>query len=328
MNEPFQELLAGLRAAAEATRLRVLALCAEGELSVGEIARILDQSQPRISRHLKLLCEAGLVDRFPEGASAFYRAAQRGPGAALVAALIARLPDADRTLAADRDALAAVRDARFAEASARFRRYAPRWNKVRALYVAEDEVERLLAGLIPETGLGDLLDIGTGTGRMLELFAPRAARAVGIDSARDMVALARANLARAGLANCTVRQADMFRLPWPAGSFDLALMHQVLHFAETPAAAIAQAARVLRPGGELVVVDFAPHGLRELFEADDHRRLGFEDDEMLDWFRAGALEPQPVRRLPGDPLTVTVWRGRRPAAVDTEPVSQPRQGAA
>ena len=307
----LDEYLAGLRAAAEPTRLRLLALCAEGELTVSELTEILGQSQPRVSRHLKLLVEAGLLDRIREGTWAFYRLTGGGPGTRLGRGLLDMIPGDDATLALDRERLGAVKQARAGRAQAYFRKNAARWNEIRKLYVAETEVEKALIEAMGMDGVGDFLDIGTGTGRILELFGEKVERGVGIDLSREMLALARANLERAGRHNCQVRHGDMYKLPVPSGSFDAVAIHQVLHYADDPAAAIAEAARVLRPGGRLVIVDFAPHDLEFLRRDHAHRRLGFSDDEVKGWCRAAGLVPASTVHLPGDPLTVTIWTVRR-----------------
>ena len=314
----MEELLAGLRAAAEPTRLRLLALCAEGELTVSEITEILGQSQPRVSRHLKLLCDAGLLDRFREGSWAFYRLAERD---GLAGSLLGFLPQSDPVLALDRERLAEVKRQRAATAAEDFRANAARWDRIRSLHVDDQEVETALLKLLPQEGLRDFLDIGTGTGRMLEIFAPRVERALGIDLSREMLAVARVNLERARLRNCSIRQGDMYQLPLAGQSFDAVVIHQVLHYAERPSQAVAEAARVLRPGGRLLIVDFAPHALEDLRNEHAHRRLGFADAEITAWCRAAGLEPAPVRHLPGNPLTVSLWSAARPAsaaAAETE----------
>src|SRR6266478_1258521 len=310
------ELLAALRAVAETTRLRLLVLCARGELTVSELTQILGQSQPRVSRHLKLLCEAGLLDRFREGSWVFYRLSQAGPASALARQLVAACDDADPTIALDLQRLGTIKRQRADLASAYFRENAVQWHKIRSLYIDEREVEAALTEIIAAAGPQDLLDIGTGTGRMIEILGPRVVHALGIDQSREMLAVARVNLERAGLANSIVRLGDMYQLPLADASFDAVVIHQVLHYADRPAAAIAEAARVLRPNGILVVVDFAPHTLEFLREDHAHRRLGFADADVDDWCRAAGLDPESARRLPGDPLTVVVWTAHREAAPD------------
>lgn len=304
-------LLAALRAAAEVTRLRLLALCAEGEVTVGELVRILGQSQPRVSRHLKLLCDAGLLDRFREGSWVFYRLADDAPdGASLAGRLVGLLPVGDAQLALDRRRLDEIKAERAESAAEFFRANAAKWDSIRSLHVDEGEVESVLLDALPGP-VGDLLDIGTGTGRMLQLFAGRIGHGVGIDLSRDMLTVARVNLEAAGLRNCHVRQADMYGLPMADESFDAVIIHQVLHYADRPGAVIAEAARVLRPAGRMVIVDFAPHALERLRAEFTHRRLGFDAAEVAGWLRAVGLTPGRVRHLPGAPLTVTVWAGVR-----------------
>ncbi len=310
-------LLSGLRAAAEPSRMRLLALCAHAELTVSELTQIIGQSQPRVSRHLKLLCEAGLLDRFREGTWAFYRLSETGRCGDLARVLIDLMPLDDKTLTRDLQRLEAVKQANSDRAAAYFSRNADEWDKIRNLHIAEAEVENALLSLVPETGIQDFLDIGTGTGRMLELFGPRVGRGVGIDLSRQMLSVARANLQRADLRNCQVRHGDMYQLPFNGESFDAVVIHQVLHFADDAAEVIAEAARALRPGGRLVVVDFAPHELEALRAEHAHRRLGFEDSEVVRWFQDAGLAPAQTVTLAGDPLTVCLWSASR-AANDAE----------
>jgi ubiquinone/menaquinone biosynthesis C-methylase UbiE len=312
----MDELLLALRAAAESTRLRLLVLCARGELTVSELAQILGQSQPRVSRHLKLLCDAGLLDRFREGSWVFYRLSSGTAASSLVQHLVAACGEVDRTIALDLQRLAMIKRQRAELAAAYFRENAARWHHIRSLYVDERVVEAALTEILAAASFHDLLDIGTGTGRMLEILGPYVGHALGIDQSREMLAVARVNLERAGLANGTVRLGDMYQLPLPDACFDAIVVHQVLHYAERPADAIAEAARVLRPEGVLIVVDFAPHALEFLREEQAHRRLGFADGEVADWCRAAGLDPAPARHLPGDPLTVAIWTAYRrdPAA--------------
>ena len=315
----MDELLAALRAVAEPTRLRLLVLCAGGELTVSDLAQILGQSQPRVSRHLKLLCEAGLLDRFREGSWVFYRLSSGSAAAALSRHLVAACGDADETIALDRQRLAATKRQRAELAASYFRENAAHWHKIRSLYIDEREVEAALSEIVAAAMPRDLLDIGTGTGRMLEVLAPRVVHALGIDQSREMLAVARVNLERAGLADSLVRLGDMYQLPLADASFDAIIIHQVLHYADRPAEAIAEAARVLRPGGILVVVDFAPHALEFLREEHAHRRLGFTDIDISQWCRVAGLEPDSPRHLPGDPLTVVIWTAHCPPAGREQP---------
>lgn len=318
-NANVEAVLTGLRAAAEPTRLRLLALLAQGDLTVSELTHILGQSQPRVSRHLKLMCEAGLLDRFPEGAWVFYRVAAKGGGARMARALLALLPPGDPTVALDQQRLDAVRSARAAKAQDYFTENAARWDDIRGLHVDEIEVERALLAAFSGRRVRDLVDMGTGTGRVLEVLAPVIERGIGIDLSREMLAVARANLEAAGLRHCMVRQGDITQLPLPADSADAVTIHQVLHYATDPAALVAEAARVLKPGGMLVVVDFAPHDLETLRDQHAHRRLGFSDAEVAGWLGAAGLAVEGIDHLPGDPLTVVVWRATRaPAETETQ----------
>jgi ubiquinone/menaquinone biosynthesis C-methylase UbiE len=309
----MDHLLAALRAMAEPTRLRLVVLCARGELTVSELTQVLGQSQPRVSRHLKLLCEAGLLDRFREGSWVFYRMSQAGLGSALARQLVAACDEADPTIALDLQRLRTLKRQRAELASAYFRENAAHWHRIRSLYVDEREVEAALLEIVVGADPRDLLDIGTGTGRMLEILAPRVERALGIDQSREMLSIARVNLERAGLENGRVQRGDMYHLALPDASFDAVVIHQVLHYADRPAAAIAEAARVLRPHGILVLIDFAPHSLEFLRDEHAHRRLGFGDGEIAEWCRAADLDPAAPQRLPGDPLTVVIWTAHRSA---------------
>lgn len=312
----MDQLLAGLRAAAEPTRLRLLALCAQGDLTVTDLTQILGQSQPRVSRHLKLMCEAGLLDRFREGAWVFYRLNRDSK---VAAGMLDLLPEQDPLLALDNGRLAEIKQARAQAAGAYFRDNAEAWDSIRSLHIDDAEVERALAAIIGPRAVRDLLDIGTGTGRVLQVLGPLVGQAVGIDASREMLAVARTNLEQAGLRNVMVRQGDMYQLPFAVASFDGAVIHQVLHYAEDPGRVVAEAARVLRPGGCLTVVDFAPHEVEELRSLHNHRRLGFSDAEVQGWFRTAGLVPAPAVRLTGDPLTVILWSAARPQAVQSVP---------
>jgi ArsR family transcriptional regulator len=319
----MDRLLANLAALADPTRLRLLALAARGAFCVNDFCDILGQSQPRLSRHLKLLCEAGLLERSREGASAWFVLAQ-GEGGALARDILKRAPDGDPLLAADRRGAARVLAERARAASEKFRREGADWDEMRALDLPADEVEDQLLRLLPPGRLGRLLDIGTGTGRLLEVLAPRISRGLGVDASRTMLALARVRLASAAYSHCSVRLADMYALPLPDGCFDLVLLQMVLHYAEAPEAAVAEARRVLAPGGRLIVVDLAPHRRAALIEQMAHRRLGFSDDDMQALLgRAGLLPAAPILAGAGgrtitraeDLLQVRIWSAQAPADI-------------
>ena len=297
-----------LRAAGELTRLRILALLRRGALAVNEIVDVLGQSQPRVSRHLKLLCDAGLLDRFREGTLIFYRLSDTGLGQQLRDSILSFMDEADPQILADRDALKAIRHARVARSQAYFRANAEKWDEIRSLYVPEAEVEAALLDLAGGRAIGHLLDVGTGTGRMLQLFADRSHTGLGIDLSREMLAVARGELSRLSLDHCQVRQADMYGLPVDDGSQDLVVFHQVLHFAEHPEDALREAARVLAPAGRLLIADFAPHDEEMLREQHAHRRLGFDTDEVIRWAAEAGLKSRAVRHLDGGRLRVTLWR--------------------
>jgi ArsR family transcriptional regulator len=307
----MEHVLMAMRAAAEPSRLRLLSLCAQGTFAVGELVEILGQSQPGVSRHLKLLCDAGLIERFREGTWVFYRLAASGSGAAMVRHILALVSSGDPVLSRDNVRLAALREARAQAAAAYFRTNAPHWKELRSLHIDEGVVEAALADILQGRPIGDLLDVGTGTGRILEVLGSRALSAKGIDTSREMLAVARSRIETAGLRNCVVQQGDMYHLPFDNDSFDVVTIHQVLHFAENPAEAVMEAARVLRVGGRLAVVDFAPHGLESLRSEHNHRRLGFAEEEVADWCRQAGLTVESILSLPGEPLTVTLWVATR-----------------
>jgi ubiquinone/menaquinone biosynthesis C-methylase UbiE len=314
---PFADLNSALKAAGEETRLRIVALLSEAELTVSDLTDILRQSQPRISRHLKLLAEAGLVERFREGSWAFFRLGERGGSASLARDLVARLDPDDPTIARDRERLASVRAARAAAAQKYFARHAAEWDRIRKLHVADEAVEEAISAALADKSFRSLLDLGTGTGRMLELFGPSIERGLGLDMSLDMLSLARTRLDRAGLRHCSVRQGDIYDLALPKDSFDVVIIHQVLHVLDDGARAIAEAARVLRPSGRLLVVDFAPHDLEFLRDEHAHRRLGFPPEAVSGWLAAAGLDVVAQQTLNPDrssdgKVAVSLWLGRDP----------------
>ncbi len=322
----LEQVIAGLKAAGEPTRLRLLHLLNGHELTVTELTQILGQSQPRVSRHLKLLMEAGLVERLPEGAWAFYRLAEGKNGqsngtasAEALAQLVVGLgTEADPIILGDQERLDAVKQARSEHAASYFRDNAESWNQIRALHISEEEVERaIIESVISGPPITELMDLGTGTGRILEILSPHVTRGIGVDASHDMLTIARANLEAAQIDNCHVRQADIFALPFEEASVDFVTIHQVLHYFADPRRAVKQAARLLKPGGRMMIIDFAPHELEFLRTDHAHRRLGFASDEVRNWCRdAGLTLKDDIALPPGKKsadthLTVNVWLAER-----------------
>ena len=306
-----------LRAAGEPTRLRILALLAREELAVMELSQVLGQSQPRVSRHLKLLAEAGLIERFPDGAWVFYRLSAAEPAHGFVGQVLALASGDQDELARDADRLEGVRGGRSAEALSYFARNAARWDEIRSLHVAEDAVEQAILKAAGPGPYRRLVDLGSGTGKMLALLAPHAERAVGLDLSQQMLNIARSHLSELGLTGVELRHGDIFKTGLPAATADLVVVHQVLHYLSDPAAAVTEAGRLVAPGGKLLIVDFAPHDHEFLRASHQHRRLGFTDAEMARWLSAAGLEPKASTALaPAAPggLTVQVWAAAKQAA--------------
>src|SRR5580704_13922954 len=299
----MDHLLTLLRAAAEDTRLRILALAAREDLTVSDYVHVLGQSQPRVSRHLKLLVEAGLLERFREAQFTRFRLVTSGDDAALVREFVRRLDPKHARIAADRSRLDALQQRRQTAAARFFRDNAQCWDELRALHVADREIERALAHHLP-----------VGARRLLEVLAPKVEQAIGVDQSREMLALARANLARAGIDNADIRLGDMYALPFEADSFDVVTIHHVLHYADDPAAALSEAARVVRPGGVVLVVDFSPHDLVELKREHAHVHLGFADNQVQGWLKSAGLNPLEPIHFPGRRIMTGIWRGEREVA--------------
>jgi ubiquinone/menaquinone biosynthesis C-methylase UbiE len=300
-------------------------LIADAELTVSDLTSILRQSQPRLSRHLRLLAEAGLVERYREGSWAFFRLSEGGSTADIARSLIARLDPNDPIIARDRERLAAVRATRAATAQNYFRRHAAEWDRIRRLHVTDAAVEDAIRAALGDQPIRSLLDLGTGTGRMLELFANDIERGLGLDLSLDMLAFARTRLDRAGLKHCSIRHGDIYDLALARDSFDVVIIHQVLHFLDDSGRAIREAARVLRPGGRLLVVDFAPHDLEFLREEHAHRRLGFAAETVKQWIEAAGLDFIRQQTLPPGPegkIAVSLWLGRDPRIMLAAPATR------
>jgi len=308
-----------LRALADPTRLRILRLLAHMELAVGELAQVLGQSQPRVSRHVRILCDAGLAERRKEGSWVFLRAGigeDRAPPLGAAAARLLAVAERDDAgfaarCAEDRRHLAAIRASREASAQHYFARHAEEWDTLRSLHSPDAPVEEALAGAIGEGGLGHFLDIGTGTGRMAELFAPRASHVTALDKNPEMLRIARARLQDVPAEKFELVQGDFADLPFADESFDTVLFHQVLHYALEPETVLAEAARVTKDAGRIAIVDFAAHDREELRERHAHARLGFSDEQMLALLSEAGFQSDPAIALPGSQLTVKIWTARK-----------------
>lgn len=319
MTEPAATLIDILRALADPTRLRIMRLLTRMELAVGELAQVLDQSQPRVSRHIRILAEAGLAERRREGSWVFVRGlagADRAPLAGSVAALIDRGEAGDPAFAAqaeaDRLRLGQIRSARETRAADYFARHATQWDVLRSLHSSDATVEAALRKLLGAP-LGRVLDVGTGTGRMAELFEPAAEAVVALDNSPEMLRLARARLQHLAPGRIELVQGDFAALPFGEASFDTLLFHQVLHYAQSPEDVLAEAARVTRPGGRVAIVDFAPHDREELRSAQAHVRLGFSGEQVGALLTASGFVPGASESLGGGELTVMIWTGSRRA---------------
>jgi ArsR family transcriptional regulator len=308
-----------LRALSEPTRLRIMRLLAHMELAVGELAQVLGQSQPRVSRHIRILCDAGLAERRKEGSWVFLRSAvseRASPPLGAAAARLLAIAERDDAAfsarcAEDRRHLSAIRAAREASAEAYFARHAQEWDTLRLLHGADEPVETALLAALHSDAPGQFLDIGTGTGRMAELFADRSSRVTALDKSPEMLRIARARLQSFPADKIDLVQGDFMALPFTDAAFDTVLFHQVLHYAQEPETVLAEAARVTRGHGRIAVVDLAAHEREELRERHAHARLGFSDEQMLSLLTDAGFEPDSPSTLPGDPLTVKIWTGRR-----------------
>lgn len=310
-SESLASVVLQLRAAGEVTRVRILALLAHGELSVGELTQVLGQSQPRLSRHLKFLTGAGLVERLPEGAWVFYRLPAEGRARMLLDTIISGIDPEDPDLRRDLVRLREVKGERAAAAEAYFARVAEHWDELRTLHYSDAEIEKAVLATAGPGPFDLVVDFGTGTGRMLSLFAPRARRVEGIDLSHQMLTVARSKLEAENAANASVRHGDATASPYADNSASLVIIHQVLHFLDDPGRALNEAARVLKPGGRVIVVDFAPHTLEHLREQHAHRRLGIAEADLERWAEKAGLVPSLARtfRAPeGDKgVAVVVW---------------------
>ena len=325
------DLLDTLRALADPTRLRIMRLLAHMELAVGELAQVLGQSQPRVSRHIRILCDADLAERRREGGWVFLRAAiseagEEGasPIGTAVARLLAVSEAADAGFAQrareDLQHLDAIRTGREASAADYFARHAGEWDELRSLHIADGPVEAALTSMLGTESLGKLLDVGTGTGRMAQLYAPAADHVVAIDKSPDMLRIARARLQHLPPGKVELVQGDFTALPFADAVFDTVLFHQVLHYSHTPETVLTEAARVTAPGGRIALVDFAAHDREELRNGHAHARLGFTDAQIAAMLDAAGFALEADRALAGHELIVKLWTARRRAPANVSPL--------
>lgn len=312
----MEELLVSLKAAAESTRIRIMFILSHGEMNVSELTYVLGQSQPRVSRHLKLMNEAGLLSRHKEGNWVLFRLRSEGLSGALARALVDMLSGRETILSGDLARLEEVKRQRDERAAAYFAANAASWSELRSLHVDEASVETAMRALVGSESFGTLVDLGTGTGRVLELFATQATNMHGIDLSREMLAIARSMLERNGIRHAKLRQSDIFAVPLPDASADVVTIHQVLHFLDEPQKALLEARRIMKPDGKLVIVDFAPHDLEMLREEHAHRRLGVSAEQLASWLQRSnlgieqhvVLDPPWKKDRKG--LTVSLWLAR------------------
>ncbi|NRA86783.1 MAG: metalloregulator ArsR/SmtB family transcription factor [Rhizobiales bacterium] len=313
----MEHILAELRAIAEETRLRIVLLLARGELNVKDLTNILGQSQPRVSRHLKLLLDSSLINRYREGSWVYFRLSEKAYNYSFVSSVIKSVEENDPLLKRDLARLDSVKMARSEEAANYFASIAENWDSLRRLQVPEEKVEAAILELL-DGHLGNFLDLGTGTGRMLELLSNRATRSVGVDLSHEMLSYARLKLEKSGLKNSQVRQGDIFNLPMESGHFDTVIIHQVLHYLDESLSVLKEAARVMKSKAKLLIIDFSPHDNESLRTTHSHRRLGFSDAQMQEWGEQSGMKLIETRDFPpndndrmlnetDDKLTVSLW---------------------
>lgn len=276
MKEPTASLLLRFRALSDPVRLRLVALCRLGECSVSELTRVTGQSQPRVSQQLKVLCDAGLLTRFRDGKRVFYRVPGEAAAGGVLARLLDLVPDDDPVFAADWNLLQKGRGERIGELPADRRDEA-----------AQRALHRAILDLTVTAPVGDLLDVGCGRGAILKLLASRANRAVGVDIDTNARQLARAELMLAGLPNCSLRKGDMYRLPFADAEFNTIIIDDVLVDARRPVRALAEARRLLRPGGRLIVLESVPG-----------RNVRAIQQSLAAWSREAGLRLAPPRLVP------------------------------
>jgi len=246
MATSFDNLLPRLRAVAEPTRLRLVAVLARGEFSVSELTEILGQSQPRISRHLKLLDDCGLLERFREQHWMYYRVAGDTEGGRLARLLLDQLDTGDPALAGDFERMGRVLEVRAGRGMT---------GEGDAGAAESCDLVPLIAAELGKQGQDALLYFGIAPDEVLAGLGSRARRAVGMNPSRMVVQRARARLHSAGLNHCVLQRGELAALPHPPHSFDVVVVDRVLAAADRPVDALREAARVLRPTGRLFVIE-------------------------------------------------------------------------
>ena len=318
MKPSVNQVLLALRAAGESTRLRILAALKQSELTVSELTVVLDQSQPRVSRHLKLLCDSGLLDRYQEGAWVFHRISDRDGVRDIVRGLLEMINLEDAELERDQQKLQELRKEKTRLAAEYFSQHAAEWDSIRERMVSDADIELRLIEKVRDRDIDLFLDLGTGTGRILEILAPYVRKGIGFDLSREMLSAARSNLENAGVSNCTVRRSDIHNIGLNDKCADVITIHQVLHYCDNPEQVVKESARLLKPGGQLLIVDFLPHDLEFLREKHAHQRLGFAKSTIKKWcsmhgFGQIKHEALEARHAPSHDQTLTVglWSAER-----------------
>ena len=303
----MDHLIKALKATGEPTRLRILAALTQYELTVTELVSLLGQSQPRVSRHLKLLLEAGLVSRFQEGSWVF----QRLNESSLTAQITQMIDLRDPALKQDSDRLGRIKVENARLATDYFAANAGDWDQVRNMVGSDENIEVAMLKQIQGRNFKNMIDMGTGTGRIVELFADRAKKITAYDSSQEMLKLARSKFEQAGLSHCQARLGDITTLPAANASADLITIHQVLHYLDSPFAVIEEARRLLTADGLILIVDFAKHQHEFLRTKHAHRRLGFANSEIQFWCENNQLSLEHSQKLTHndsrDGVDVMLW---------------------
>lgn len=317
----MEQFASALKALGHTDRLRILALLSHGELTVSELVQILNLSQPRVTQYIKSLEAAGILERLREGSWVFSRLKRGNIGiSALVATTLSSLPQDDLTLSADQRRLQDIRSERSKLVEAFFADVANDRGQLGNEYLPQSDIEKALLEIAGETKFEYMVDLGTGTGRMLELFSARAKRGAGIDTNVEMLTVARHKLATVEYSHMSVQQGDLHMTPLGTGVADLVTIHQVLHYLDDPLEAVREASRLLMAGGTFLIVDFAAHQFEGFRDKYAHRRLGFSDAEIEAWLEAAHMSLSSVKNIGREDENlpaVKIWSAKRKIDSDT-----------